>query len=871
MLRQPLAWAAVLVALIAAERVHQVLWERGWDVLPFPDSCDKLVSGGFHVPREGVRLQDCTIGAGTELEIQLDGPLIVDGSLTVRGRASFRARSEPFQEACLQVKDGLTISGRLEIYGCHNDANDDEGRGDVIGGCLNATSLSMEDGNWSLKNCSSKGAGGCAALGSLHQRAGKMDFTKCNAKIGGGLYVAGDLAQAGGEMMFEECSASELGGGLNAGTLSTNGWTRFDECKALGGAGAFVHGALHQGPAGSLSCVFCRAQGFGGCLGVHRGGIAAEGRVLAFEVFGGDGASIAEASKHPMFHEQLTPAMRANGASAVAAFKGPAAFHKLIIAQQDKIGLAVAVDGLLAAQELTVSEGAPAGVVAWEFDVKSANCETAICAFMLNSSSSNSEHNFSALGVWPRCRAGSEVSNMRKKVGPGVVARGCDKCSAGYFQLQRNVSASCTKCPEHWKLCDIDKLEMFPRWMAPIDPEKLELNPTREGRALQCLSEAACPGGRLQQDAVKPMCSEGRTGVLCAACTTEYYATKGECKRCTEVSQEDKLHLWGIAAGVAAIGLGLAGMAWLSRGAATEYWQQADVQWHVLKELAARQAVVLLQVVQLYGVLAALVPDPSTGQGARESFWERTYVDALQLNLAQAQDAFRFQCLWDGDKVRLVFALASPIVPLVLLLACVLLEIIKPSMGGATLDDFAFLQKLPFLPCSKTGGVAKWVYAVGYGTGAVYVAVIPAALLFLYMRQHIVLKPSKTITAQAKRAKSSWITKLRSVKASEPMQVNDEHLLAAAVAHMVVTFQGKVWLQLQGGKAEMKSSEREGRAPAELTVSSFLEDRDEVEEMLRSRAIMEMLVERCEMEKASEKNRALAAQIRHIGQQCEEF
>ena len=67
----------------------------------------------------------------------------------------------------------------------------------------------------------------------------------------------------------------------------------------------------------------------------------------------------------------------------------------------------------------------------------------------------------------------------------------------------------------------------------------------------------------------------GRTGVLCAACTTEYYATKGECKRCTEVSQEDKLHLWGIAAGVAAIGLGLAGMAWLSRGAATEYWQQA--------------------------------------------------------------------------------------------------------------------------------------------------------------------------------------------------------------------------------------------------------------------------------------------------------
>ncbi|CAJ1329623.1 unnamed protein product, partial [Effrenium voratum] len=53
-------------------------------------------------------------------------------------------------------------------------------------------------------------------------------------------------------------------------------------------------------------------------------------------------------------------------------------------------------------------------------------------------------------------------------------------------------------------------------------------------------------------------------------------------------------------------------------------------------------------------------------------------------------------------------------------------------------------------------------------------------------------RPSKTITAHAKRAKRSWITELRSVRAlEEPIEVNDEHLLAAAVAHMAVTFQGK--------------------------------------------------------------------------------
>ncbi|CAJ1357008.1 unnamed protein product [Effrenium voratum] len=54
----------------------------------------------------------------------------------------------------------------------------------------------------------------------------------------------------------------------------------------------------------------------------------------------------------------------------------------------------------------------------------------------------------------------------------------------------------------------------------------------------------------------------------------------------------------------------------------------------------------------------------------------------------------------------------------------------------------------------------------------------------------------------------------------------------------------------------MKSPESEGRADAELTVSSFLDRGGEVAEMLRSRAIMEMLVERCEMEKASESDGA---------------
>ncbi|CAJ1439091.1 unnamed protein product [Effrenium voratum] len=722
----------------------------------------------------------------------------------------------------------------------------------------------MEEGLLDLKHCTSMGEGGGAALGSLHQRAGEMRFIKCQAtKNGGGLYVADDLTQAGGQMAFKRCLSSGDGGGLDVAKRTfTNGTIRFESCRAMRGSGARAGRGLWQGPAGRLQCHDCLARlhseesGGGSCLLVVQGGILAEGHVEAEEV----------------------------SESAMLCFRGNVSFHALFVAQA-RPPVVDAGRGLLAVQELTAGPSKWAMEVKGRaIDVKSAHCgEVADCSFK-------------ARAKWPtdfrpRCRAGSGIVDTDADA-DRYVSRGCYTCPGGEFQLQQGVAAGCTPCPAIWK-CAKSKLQMPKGWMAPVNPERglAELNLTREGRAIQCFSEGACPGGQLPLDPAEPMCSEGRTGVLCAACTAGHYATKGECEKCQEASQDEKVHLWGTAAAVAAIGLGLAGVAWLSRGAVTEHWKQADVKWHVLKELAARQALVLLQVVQLYGVLAALAPDPSTGQGtSRESFWERIYVEALQLNLAQVQDAFRIQCIWDGAKVRLAFALASPLAPLVMLLACGLLEIIKPSVGAgaafkiltiffiggaresaallrcqlvdkgrAPLGDFAFLQKLPFLLCSETEGAAKWVYAVGYGTVAVYVAVVPVALLYLYMRQYIVLRPSKTITAQAKKVKGSWITKLRPVRAlEEPMEVNDEYLLAAAVAHMVVTFQGKVWLQLQGGKAVMKSPESEGRAAAELTVNSLLDSGDEVAEMLRSRAIMEMLVERSEMEQASKSDRFLS-------------
>ena len=153
-----------------------------------------------------------------------------------------------------------------------------------------------------------------------------------------------------------------------------------------GGAARKAAAPLSTAPSARAPRAFYIANiGFGGCLGVHHGGIAAEGRVETDDVFGGDYASRQAASKHPMFHEQLTPAMRANGASAVAAFKGPAAFHELVVEQNWAV-LAVVVDGLLAAKELTARGRGAVSVEAWKFDVKYANCEAAGCAFAVDSS-----------------------------------------------------------------------------------------------------------------------------------------------------------------------------------------------------------------------------------------------------------------------------------------------------------------------------------------------------------------------------------------------------------------------------------------------------------------------------------------------------
>jgi hypothetical protein len=47
-----------------------------------------------------------------------------------------------------------------------------------------------------------------------------------------------------------------------------------------------------------------------------------------------------------------------------------------------------------------------------------------------------------------------------------------------------------------------------------------------------------------------------------------------------------------------------------------------------------------------------------------------SYVEALQFTASELQGVFALQCIFDGALVRLASAIATPVVPLILLLAC---------------------------------------------------------------------------------------------------------------------------------------------------------------------------------------------------------
>ncbi|CAJ1361648.1 unnamed protein product [Effrenium voratum] len=882
-------WAYILSLAISAlaERIHVV-----------PEEFQELTSceavGEYQVSKEGLELDTCTFAKGI-LKVHLLGPLTVRGNATVLGNITFLGRGTrkavSFPQACVTIGGTLSVFGSLVIGNCFNNGFGDKAHG----GCLNANDLVMEEGLVHLENCTTAGRGGGngggASLGTLHQRGGAMSFSDCLAVDGGGLNASSvvveggslnfewgmaerrggcahvhTLHQRGGEVSFIHCGAERgHGGGLaarivtqdhgamrfgdswshsaggcaHAEIITTSGTLSFEKCRSSGGGGCGYAERLTQSESGRLTCRECEAEE-GGCLLVWNT-VDARGVWKASSVAAKWGSVLLMAQNRPLWEKLVenpsckVQRLEVEQASGVALIMHSLTVEELILGPSDQ-------PFQIQANNLSVPSPNCSSLEDCLFEQRLAVARSAISTIQRRSLMSAEERKVWQGWVRPLCRRGSglvDVANENTTHAQATRMRGCRRCSAGLAQVQQGVWAPCA-CPQGWT-CQPETMQM-PQGMMP-------LNLSNPGWLAKCLSSSACPGGQLPEDSKKPWCAPGHLGPLCAVCTDRFYHANDGCEKCAEASDQDQRSLWAVAAVLGIAGVLAAVAAWLLREAAVGRWNKA---------------VVLLQLAQLYAVLGTSM------QGSRE--WERTYMDFTQLTLAQVKDAVRAECQWHGPSVRLASALASPVAPVVLLLACSTLELLKPSLGdlfyiggarqssdlfrcqrvdagGDPLGDYAFLQKLPSISCSDNSGMARWVHATGCGTALFYVVIIPAALLYLFVRQHVVLKPSKTVTAVAEKSKAGWLVRLqplREIEGEHPQDV--EHLLAAAVAHMAVALHGEVRLQLLNGKAEMRTAD----------VSGFLETDDSTTQTLRSRAIMEMLVERCEMERVSTQDRLLA-------------
>jgi len=338
----------------------------------------------------------------------------------------------------------------------------------------------------------------------------------------------------------------------------------------------------------------------------------------------------------------------------------------------------------------------------------------------------------------------------------------------------------------------------------------------------------------------------------------------------------------------------------------------------VLLEQLRAQAPLLLQMCQLWAVLAILATSPGASQhGQTETagmtretasetnesgstytdLWEVPYVQTLQMSLTNLKGAFNLQCKFDGAMVRFAFAFLAPTFPLFVLICCLMLEMICRGMGisaalqalvllyiggasstsdllrcqrvdgaGDSLPEgFAFRRSLPYIFCHEESELNTFVDVMGYSTAFCYGALIPFCLLYLYGRQHVVMRSSRTSVATCTGQgnlkvclSEVWENEQSSEK---DLAISERRLVAATAAYVSVLLKGKVGVQLVDGVAMVTPVEGQSSQPStELEdVLSFLEGAGKKQQVtkLRCRTIADTLMERCVLEEVATEDRVL--------------
>eukprot|EP00435_Cladocopium_sp_Y103_P027029 s109_g6.t1 len=406
------------------------------------------------------------------------------------------------------------------------------------------------------------------------------------------------------------------------------------------------------------------------------------------------------------------------------------------------------------------------------------------------------------------------------------------------------------------------------------DVHHARLDPKAE-EARRCLppdTSQRCPGSH--------QCGLGYSGTLCTRCADGFWAKQGRCKPCSKASST---RVWFLA---------LLGVVALLVAAVLIYRHYRHAHGHSVSQRASVksllqkrmliQAPILLQMVQLWTVLSSL----GQRNGARERLPELSYLEALQLTIDDVQTSLNGQCKLDGETVRTLAALGSPLLPLFLLLCCAVLELSRPGLGvnmalktltvlfiggafstaellscqfqdgdGESLGDFAFRTALPQLRCYDRSGIGFWVDVAGYSSALAYGILIPLFLAGLMVRQYIALQEARLFCAYAEGEPEDITLRLQTLQGELPKEASPKRLLAAVAAYMAVHCRGKRMVRLHDGSITTTSTENDGGEVRELSVIKVVANAEASRNIdaLTTRRLTEMLTERIMLDEAEDR------------------
>jgi len=394
-------------------------------------------------------------------------------------------------------------------------------------------------------------------------------------------------------------------------------------------------------------------------------------------------------------------------------------------------------------------------------------------------------------------------------------------------------------------------------------------------------------------------CNKGYSGILCSECAATYRKDGDRCKECPK-----NLNSWWFIW----VGLILMLVVGLVVGLAVALRRGAEVQ-HVVppsaieasKDLAMAQAPILLQSCQLWPVLAHLARSVKTDTTEPSEVWWMKYIEVLQFSAETFKGSFNLQCHHDGRTVRFMFAVLGPVLPLLVMMACIFMEKFQKGaglrtalkvltltyIGGAAAcsnllpcqnfdasgielpESFTFRKHLPSIKCN--GGDASmrfYVDTVAYATGLFYAIVIPGFLAYLFAKTQFMLRPARTSVAVASDRHELKVSMSKIIDSSDlERDAVERRLVASTMAYIAVVLRGRVRIQLLRDELTVRVKPVEGQshrldqdrlASADSFDLSFAMEELAVATALKCRGISEMLMERCILEEVEDSDWILA-------------